>query len=163
TTVRVAASSRTARRPSLSSTACCSYQSAGRRKTSPGGRLPCSSSFESGGRSYGRTGSAPTRTIRPSNPPWRTAPTARPPAPPPRRRRSGPLPRPSPISARARLDGDEDVAVPDPHLVGRDRPGRRRLVDGAGADVEAAVVEGAPEGVLLELAAGERGVLVAAD
>src|SRR5205823_6410987 len=73
------------------------------------------------------------------------------------------LPRPSPVSARARLDGDEDAAVLDPDLVGRDRPGRRRLVDGAGADVEAAVVEGTPEGVRLDLAAGERGVLVAAD
>ena len=65
---RGAARGRGRRTPRLRSTRSC------------GSHSPASSSFESGGRSYGRWGSAPTSTIRPSKPSRRSVSVARSPA-----------------------------------------------------------------------------------
>ena len=49
--------------PSINSTSLSAYQSFGRSQTEPLGSVPASSPFDSGGRSYGRTGSAQTIVI----------------------------------------------------------------------------------------------------
>ncbi len=64
--LRARPSSRRARRPRISSTRLSSYQDAERKATSPSSSLPASSSLDSGGRSYGASGSPQTMRIRPS-------------------------------------------------------------------------------------------------
>ena len=76
---RPAASSAVARTPRRSSTSSSSY-GVRRNASSWGPHSPASSCFDSGGRSYGRCGSAPTSTIRPSNPSRRSVSVARSPA-----------------------------------------------------------------------------------
>src|SRR5580693_5861907 len=73
-TVRAARSSRVARRPSSSSTDCCSYQAGSLTGTEPD--RPSRNSLDSGGRSYGTVSSALTSVMSPSKPSLRSSATA---------------------------------------------------------------------------------------
>ncbi len=77
------------------------YHAAGRSVQTSASLSPRSTTFESGGREYGRWTSSPTRTIRPSNPPARRVPAATEPAsPPPTITNVGRFTSPSPLEDR---------------------------------------------------------------
>src|SRR5215211_977330 len=147
TTSRASTCSCATRVPNRTSTSCSAYQPTGRTRASSRPCSPRRSSFESGGRSYGGSSSAPIRVIRPSNPSSRRTVTAVAPASP------APTTATDPGAAPSGTDLDLPVHLSD--LERLERLGCRRVVHLARADVKHAPVALALDVELaVELAAG---------